>query len=211
MKFNHITGLIAATFSPFSPTGELHTDIIPEYARMLRINGIKGVFINGTTGEGASLMFDEKKALIAAWAPYQAPDFKVMAMVSGTSQQEGIALAAYAREHQLYGIAVNAPYYIKTGSVEALVDFIRPIAAAAPELAFYFYHIPILTGVNLSMTSFLQQAGDAIPNFAGIKYTHNDLMEFNQCLRFDNYRYDILWGWDEMLLAGLAMGAKGGV
>jgi N-acetylneuraminate lyase len=211
MKFEKIQGLIAATFSPFNPQGELNTTVIAEYANFLYKNGTKGVFINGTTGEGASLTFDEKQILMVEWARYKAPDFKVIAMVAGTSQKEGIALAKLAGETGIYGISVNAPYYVKTGTVTALIDFMEPIAAAAPELAFYFYHIPLLSGVYLPMQELLEQAGRRIPNFAGIKYTHNDLMEFNLCLRYDNYRYDILWGWDEMLLAGLSMGAKGGV
>lgn len=211
MKFEKIQGLIAATFSPFNPQGELNTTVIPEYANFLYKNGNKGVFINGTTGEGASLTFDEKQILMTEWARYNAPDFKVIAMVAGTSQKEGIALTKLAGETGIYGISVNAPYYVKTGTVTDLIDFMEPIAAAAPELAFYFYHIPLLSGVYLPMQELLEQAGRRIPNFAGIKYTHNDLMEFNLCLRYDNYRYDILWGWDEMLLAGLSMGAKGGV
>lgn len=211
MQFQKIEGLIAATFSPFKPNGELNLTIIPSYASLLKENGIKGAFINGTTGEGASLTFQEKKELIASWSEFNSTDFKVIAMVSGTSQKEGIELAKYAQEKGIYGISVNAPFYVKPNSVQQLVDFISPIAESAPDLPFYFYHIPVLTQVHLPMISLLEIAGSSIPNFAGIKYTHTDLMEFNQCLRYQNGEFDILWGWDEMLLAGLSMGAKGGV
>lgn len=211
MKFEKIEGLIAATFTPFEPNGELNLSIIPSYASLLVENGIKGAFINGTTGEGASLTFQEKKELIASWSGFNSTDFKVIAMISGTSQKEGIELANYAQEKGIYGISVNAPYYVKPNSVQQLVEFISPIAEAAPILPFYFYHIPVLTQVHLPMISLLELAGSSIPNFAGIKYTHTDLMEFNQCLRYQNSKFDILWGWDEMLLAGLSMGAKGGV
>lgn len=211
MDFQKIKGLITATFSPFDSNGHLDISVIPAYAAHLKKNGVVGTFINGTTGEGASLTLSEKKALTAAWAPYNSEDFKVIAMVSGTSQAEGIELAAFAQEQGIYGISSNAPFYVKPGSVESLTNFLKPIAAAAPNLAFYFYHIPLLTQVNLSMVKLLDVAGAEIPNFAGIKYTHTDLMEFNQCLRHQNSKFDILWGWDEMLLAGLAMGAKGGV
>lgn len=211
MKFQKIEGLIAATFTPFKPSGELNLAVIPPYASLLKENGIKGVFINGTTGEGASLTYQEKRELIASWSKFNSEDFKVIAMVSGTSQKEGIDLATYAQEMGIYGISVNAPFYVKPSSVQQLVDFIQPIAEAAPALPFYFYHIPVLTQVNLSMVSLLEIAGSSIPNFAGIKYTHTDLMEFNQCLRYQSGKFDILWGWDEMLLAGLSMGAKGGV
>lgn len=211
MNYQKIKGLITATFSPFDSKSQLDLGIIPAYAEHLKKNGVVGAFINGTTGEGASLTLSEKKALTAAWAPYNSEDFKVIAMVSGTSQAEGIELAAFAQEQGIYGISSNAPFYVKPGSVESLTDFLKPIAAAAPNLAFYFYHIPLLTQVNLSMVRLLDVAGTKIPSFAGIKYTHTDLMEFNQCLRHQNSKFDILWGWDEMLLAGLAMGAKGGV
>ncbi len=211
MNFPKIQGLITATFSPFDSKGRLDLDVFPAYAAHLKKNGVNGVFINGTTGEGASLTLSEKKALTAAWAPFNSQDFKVIAMVSGTSQVEGIELADFAKDQGIYGISANAPFYVKPGSVESLTEFLKPIAAAASELPFYFYHIPLLTQVNLPMVKLLDVAGAEIPNFAGIKYTHTDLMEFNQCLRHQDYRFDILWGWDEMLLAGLAMGAKGGV
>ena len=211
MKFQKIKGLIAATFTPFDSQGTLNLSLIPRYANLLMANHLKGAFINGTTGEGASLTLSEKKELIASWAPYNSEEFKVIAMVSGTSQKEGIELAGYCQENGLYGISVNAPYYIKPNSVKALTEFFKPIAEAAPDLAFYFYHIPLLSQVNLPMLPLLETAGESIANFAGIKYTHTDLMEFNQCLRYQEGKYDILWGWDEMLLGGLAMGAKGGV
>ena len=211
MIFEKIQGLIAATFTPFDSQGNLNLSQIDAYAKLLKGNGLRGAFINGTTGEGASLTTAEKKDLISAWAPYNSENFKIIAMVAGTSQKEGIELAEYCQEKGLYGISVNAPYYIKPNSVQTLTAFFKPIAEAAPSLAFYFYHIPLLSQVNLPMLHLLEFAGESIPNFAGIKYTHTDLMEFNQCLRFQDGKFDILWGWDEMLLGGLAMGAKGGV
>ena len=84
----------------------------------------------------------------------------------------------------------------------------EPIAEAAPDQAVYFYHIPLLSHVHLSILDLLKQSGDRIPNFAGIKYTHNDLMEFNQCLRFENGKYDILWGWDETFWLDCPWGPK---
>ncbi|WP_026952852.1 dihydrodipicolinate synthase family protein [Algoriphagus mannitolivorans] len=211
MKFQKINGLIAATFTPINSQGNLDLSQIQDYAWLLKANHIKGAFINGTTGEGASLTFAEKKELIDAWAPFNSEEFKIIAMVAGTSQKEGKELASYCQEKGLYGISVNAPYYIKPNSVESLTEFFKPIAEAAPELAFYYYHIPLLSQVDLPMLPLLESAGESISNFAGIKYTHTDLMEFNQCLRYKNGKFDILWGWDEMLLAGLAMGAVGGV
>ncbi|WP_375586244.1 dihydrodipicolinate synthase family protein [Cyclobacterium xiamenense] len=211
MHFQKITGLIAATFTPFDKRGNLATDLIPRYARFLQKNGIRGAFINGTTGEGSSLTFLEKSILMEVWAKEQTPDFKVIAMLGGTSQQEAVQLGRKAQEWGLSGTAVTAPYYFRPAELTQLVDYLAPIAGAAESLPFYFYHIPLLTRVELSMLALLEQVEGKIPNFAGIKYTHHNLMEFNQCLRFNSGRWDALWGWDEIFLAGLSMGAKGAV
>jgi N-acetylneuraminate lyase len=85
------------------------------------------------------------------------------------------------------------------------------IAAAAPGLPFYFYDIPSWTGVQLSMPQFLQWGRERIPTLAGIKYTNSDLAQFQQCLRFDDGAFDILFGTDEALLAGLTLGAQGAI
>lgn len=211
MMFEKIEGLIAATFTPFGADGKLNTAVIPQYYKLLKKNRIRGAFICGTTGEGSALTYSEKVDVISTWSIFGNQEFKVIAMVSGTNQAEGIALAGLASKKRLYGIALTAPYYFKPSTVDQLVDFIKPIAAAAPNQAVYFYHIPLLTGVQLSMIELLEKASKEIPNFAGIKYTHNDLMEFNRCLRYKEGEFDILWGWDETFLAGLSMGAKGAV
>jgi len=91
------------------------------------------------------------------------------------------------------------------------VDFCAPVAAAAPSLPFYYYHIPVMTGVHLPMLDFLRAAAKRIPNLAGIKFTDENLMSYVQCLNFDEGRYNILFGRDEILLAALALGATGAV
>ena len=78
-------------------------------------------------------------------------------------------------------------------------------------MPFYYYHIPVLTGVNIAMYDLLQEIDGKIPNFAGIKYTHEDFMDFLSCMRFQNGKYDMLWGRDENMLSALVLGTKGAV
>lgn len=52
MEFEKIKGLIDAPFTPFLENGEVNYEPIPAYAAMLKKNGLKGVFINGSSGEG---------------------------------------------------------------------------------------------------------------------------------------------------------------
>lgn len=61
------------------------------------------------------------------------------------------------------------------------------------------------------MISLLKEIDGKLPNFAGIKYTHEDFMDFLSCLHFQNGKYDMLWGRDENMLPALSIGAKGAV
>lgn len=63
-----ISGLIAAPFTPFDENGELNLELIPQYYAMLKRNRVTGAFICGSTGEGVSLTFEEKVAVMTAWA-----------------------------------------------------------------------------------------------------------------------------------------------
>jgi len=65
--------------------------------------------------------------------------------------------------------------------------------------------------VHLPMADFLPAAGKRIPTLAGVKFTHDDLMDFARCCRLEGGRFEMLFGVDQILLAGLAMGACGGI
>jgi N-acetylneuraminate lyase len=93
--------------------------------------------------------------------------------------------------------------------VEHLIDFLAPVAAAAPELPFFFYHIPAMTGAALPMIPLLEQAPERIPTFAGLKFSHNDLVEFAACVAFEDRRFSLFWGMDEWTLPALSVGATG--
>ena len=105
-----------------------------------------------------------------------------------------------------------APPFPKIGRVEELVKYIEEIAAGAPELPFYYYHIPAFNGAFLPMVKLLEAVDGRVPNFAGIKYTFESLYEYNQCRLYKNGKYDMLHGQDETILPCLAMGgAQGGI
>ena len=62
-----IIGLVDAPFTPMKPNGDINLEPIPAYAAMLAKNGLVGVFINGSSGEGYMLTTEERKALAEAW------------------------------------------------------------------------------------------------------------------------------------------------
>ncbi|MBS1920481.1 MAG: dihydrodipicolinate synthase family protein [Bacteroidetes bacterium] len=213
MRIQHLKGLIAAPFTPMHKDGSLNLDIIPSYYNMLKVNGITGAFICGSTGEGVSMTAKEKMAVAEAWAACSKkdPDFKVMTLLGGTSIADCIELAKHADSIGLYGISFTAPFYFEPVNVAMLAKACMAVAETVPHLPFYYYHIPVLTGVNFPMFGLLKEIDGKIPNFAGIKYTHEDFMDFLTCLHFQNGKYDMLWGRDENMLPALSIGARGAV
>jgi len=209
--FKKLQGLIAAPFTPYLPNGEINTEIIPDYAEKLKSDGLKGVFICGTTGEGMLLTIDERKKLAEKWAEQNNNEFKVIVHVGNTSSKQSKDLAMHAQKIGAYAIGSMGPLFLKPAKVEELVAFCADLASGSPELPFYYYHIPTVSGIDLSMPDFINRASSQIPNFRGIKYTHNNFMEMQQCMKLDDGKWDILHGFDELLLAGLALGAKGAV
>ena len=207
-----IKGLIDAPFTPFYEDGSLNLAPIPEYAALLARNGLKGVFINGSSGEGYMLTEEERMQLAEAWMAAVPKDFKVIVHVGSTSVMSSRRLAEHVQKIGAGSIGAMATPFPKIGNIEQLCRYCEEIASAAPELPFYYYHIPAFNGAFLSMYDFLKAVDGRIPNFAGIKYTFESLYEYNRCRRYQNGKFDMLHGQDETILPCLAMGgAQGGI
>ena len=207
-----IYGLIDAPFTPLDKQGNVNLDPIPEYAALLARNGLKGVFINGSSGEGYLLTEDERKQLAEAWVKAAPEGFKVIVHVGSTCVRSSRELARHAERIGAWGIGAMATPFPRIGRVEELVAYCGEIAAGAPSLPFYYYHGPAVNNAYLSMLDFLKAADGRIPNLAGIKYTFESLYEYNRCRRYRNGKFDMLHGQDETILPCLAMGgAQGGI
>lgn len=213
MVIQHLSGLIAAPFTPMHKDGSLNLSIIPAYYEMLKANGVTGAFICGSTGEGVSMSVKERKAVAEAWAACTNSDnnFIVMPLLGGTCLTDCKELALHAREIGLDAVSFTSPFYFKPANVEMLAKCCDEVASAVPDMPFYYYHIPVLTGVGFPMYDLLKAVDGKIPNFAGVKYTHEDFMDFLSCIKFQNGKYDMLWGRDENMLPALSVGAKASV
>jgi N-acetylneuraminate lyase len=213
MKIQHIQGLIAAPFTPMYKDGVLNLSSIPMYYELLKANNVKGAFICGSTGEGVSMSVTEKKAVAEAWAACTRDDadFIVLPLLGGTCLADCKELALHAREIGLDAVSFTAPFYFKPANVELLAQCCQEVASLVPDMPFYYYHIPVLTGVGFPMYDLLKAIDGKVPNFAGIKYTHEDFMDFLSCMHFKDGKYDMLWGRDENMLPALSLGAKAAV
>lgn len=207
-----IIGLIDAPFTPFHENGDLNLEPIEKYAAMLQKNGLQGVFINGSSGEGYMLTTEERMQLAERWLKVAPQGFKVIVHIGSCCLRESQKLAAHAQEIGAWGIGSMAPPFPKIGRIEELVKYCEAIANSAPDLPFYYYHIPAFNGAFLPMLELLKAVDGRISNFAGIKYTFESLYEYNQCRLYKKGKYDMLHGQDETILPSLAQGgAQGGI
>jgi N-acetylneuraminate lyase len=210
MKKN-LTGLVAAPFTPMLEDTSLNLAMIEQQASALVSAGVSGAFICGTTGEGMSLTTAERFQVAERWIAVAPKQLQVIVHVGHNSLEESCLLASHAEQLGAHAIATIGPIFFRPAGLEQLVAYAAQTAKAAPRLPFYFYHMPAMTGVNFPMIDFLKLASHRIPNLAGIKFTHENLMDYNQCLHFEGGRFNILFGRDEVLLCALALGATGAV
>ncbi|WP_207510417.1 dihydrodipicolinate synthase family protein [Longitalea luteola] len=206
---SHLNGLISAPFTPMHPDGTINFSKVPDVVNLLIDNKVKGMFVCGSTGEGPSLTTEERKQLAEAFVKAANKRLLVFVHVGHNSITEARQLAAHAQQIGADYISATPSTYFKVDSIDLLVACLQEIAEGAPALPLYYYNIPALTGISLDMVKLLEKAGDAIPSFAGIKYTAPLIHDYQACVNFNNNKYDILYGTDEMLLGALATGAKG--
>lgn len=207
-----LQGLVAATHTPFDAQGGLALAVVEKQAELLARTGAAAVFVGGTTGESHSLTMDERLTLAERWRDVlRGTPLRLVVHVGSNCLADARTLAAQAQKLKADAVSAVAPSYFKPKNLECLIACCADIAAAAPDLPFYHYDIPGLTGLRFSMPEFLDRAADRIPNLAGIKFSNPDLMAYQQCLQAGGGRFDLPWGIDEYLLAALALGGIGAV
>ncbi|MEC9037282.1 MAG: dihydrodipicolinate synthase family protein [Verrucomicrobiota bacterium] len=211
-NFEPLNGLIAATFTPFDQNGKLNLDPIPRIVEHHAKCSINALFINGTTGEGPSLTEQERIIVAESYAKEaKSHGIKSIIHVGHESLLAAGSFAAHAAEIGADCISAVPTSYFKPSSLNGLIDHLSAITSHAPDIPFYYYHIPRMNSVQFDMLELLQAAEKDLPSLVGIKYSASELSTFVECKKYKDGKYNMLYGSDEMLLAGLAMGADGAV
>jgi N-acetylneuraminate lyase len=206
-----LRGLIPAVPTPLAADGSLRLEGVEPIVEHLLTQTVAGAFVCGTTGEGMSLSVPERLQVAQRWCAASPPSLRVIVHVGHTSLEDAKTLAAGAQRSGAWAIAAHAPPFFRPKRVEDLVEYCAELAAAAPGLPFFYYHIPSLTGVTIPVRDFLALASRRIPTLRGIKFTHNDLLDFGRSMDFEEGRFAMLFGLDEQLLSALVMGTKAAV
>ena len=122
MKIRKIKGLIAAPFTPMTADGEINPGMIPAYAKKLKDDGVKGVFICGTTGEGMLMTSDERK-IVAEKRIMNKPMILSNVREATTSAKQSKDLAGHAQKAGACAVGTMGPIFFKPTRVEELVGF----------------------------------------------------------------------------------------
>ena len=206
-----LSGVIPASFTPFRPDGSLHLAMIVPLVEKLIGDGVGGLFILGTTGEGNLMTVQERKVAAEAFIAAASGRVPVLVHVGHASLHAARDLAAHAAAAGADGLAALPPYYHKPDTIEAAVRAMESIAAAGGGLPLLYYHIPQMSGVALEPAALLEAASERVPTLAGIKFSQNDVTGLAACCAAAGGRLQVMWGVDESLLSGLAAGATGGI
>jgi N-acetylneuraminate lyase len=206
-----LEGLVSASFTPFFPDCSVNYEMIPEVVQKLIADGLTGIFVCGSNGEGPNMSIEERMKVAQAFVSAADKKIKIIVHVGHSNISDARRLAAHASEIGADAVSAVAAFYFKPISVENLADCMAEIAGACPATPFYYYHIPLLTGVGMDMIEFLRISETRIPNLAGIKYTATTLNEYQSCLNYNEGRFQILYGFDELLLPALSVGAQAAI
>ncbi|WP_072055257.1 dihydrodipicolinate synthase family protein [Aliivibrio fischeri] len=205
-----LTGLIAAPHTPFDSSNSVNFEEIDKITKHLIKDGVKGIYVCGTTGEGIHCSVEERKAIAERWVSASNNQLDIIVHTGALSIVDTLELTRHADTLDILATSAIGPCFFKPGSVADLVEYCATIAAAAPSKGFYYYHSG-MSGVNLNMEEFLIQADKRIPNLSGLKFNSGDLYEYQRCLRACDGKFDVPFGVDEHLPGALAVGAKSAV
>ena len=208
---NSFAGLIAATFTPMNANGSLLLDRVPAIVEHLRTQRISAMFIGGSTGEGPSLSTAERQEVSEAYVATATNEIRSIVHVGHASLTDAMTLATHAAAIGADAIAAAPPTYYPIPDASALAASLGRIASVAPQLPFFYYHIPSLTNVNIDIVKLLDEVKDSVPNFAGVKFSAVEFDVLQRCVVEFGDRFTMLFGSDEMLLQGLSAGAVGAI
>ena len=198
-------GIYTALLTPFDKNGKINAKVLEELVKFNIEKGVTGFYVGGSTAEAFMLSTEERMELMDI-VKSAAPDKVLISHVGSISEDQAIALGKHAKKAGYDIVSAVAPFYYKFGFKE-IKDYYFHIAEAS-ELPMLVYHFPAFSGVNMGVNEMRQFLSD--DKFIGIKYTSNDFFTMEQCKA--NFPDKLVYnGYDEMFMAGIAMGADGGV
>lgn len=200
---NQLSGILPAIITPLSEAGELNTHSFERLLERLYEAGCHGVYVCGQTGEGLQLPFEVREQALDAAMANTPPGRTVIAHVGAHSTAGAIRLARQASRRGAHAVSSLPP---GPSYSFAEVRLYYEALAAASEVPVLVYYFPEFSASIRTAEEALELC--SIPNVVGLKFTDFDLFRMSLIQRAG---YTIFNGRDEVLAAGMLMGAHGGI
>lgn len=204
MKKN-FSGIFTALLTPFDQNNKVNEKALEKLVKFNIEKGVTGFYVGGSTAEAFLLSTDERKQIMNI-VKSTAPEHTLIAHIGSINEMDAAELGKYANKLSYDLVSSVAPFYYKFSFEEIKNYYFR--LADISELPMLVYHFPAFSGVNMGIGEMSNFLADS--RFIGIKYTSNDFFMLEQCK--SNFPDKIVYnGFDEMFMAGLSMGADGGI
>ncbi|MDF1532681.1 MAG: 4-hydroxy-tetrahydrodipicolinate synthase [ANME-2 cluster archaeon] len=199
-----LDGVLVALITPFTQDDVIDTDGVRSNIDFLAKKGVSGIVPSGTTGESATLTFQEHKDLIELTVDYS--PVPVVAGTGSNSTAEALELTKFAADAGADAALLITPYYNKPND-EGLFRHFTRIADNA-DIPQILYNVPTRTCINLKPEVTARLARH--PNIIGIKEASGDLKQISDIIELTRDEDFVLFsGDDAMTLPIMELGGVG--
>ena len=199
-------GIFPALLTPFDGQDRVDTEVLGRLVDYNLQKGVDGFYVAGSTAEVFLLDAKERLAVMETVSSRAGGKCTLIAHIGCISTKQAIEYAREAKKMGYDAISSVAPFYYKF-SFEEIRRYYFDIVDAV-DLPMLIYNFPAFSGVNLTTDNIREFLAD--DRFLGVKHTSSDFYALEQFKAGfpDKVVYN---GYDEMFLAGLSMGADGGI
>lgn len=201
-------GIIPAFYACYDEAGEVDVNRVEILADYMVRKGVKGVYVGGSSGECIYQSVEDRKRTLEHVVKVGAGKMTIIAHVACNNTADSRELAAHAQSLGVDAIAAIPPIYFHLPEY-AIAQYWNDISNAAPDTDFIIYNIPQLAGVALTMSLFREMKKN--PRVAAVKNSSMPTQDIQMFKAEGGEGFAVLNGPDEQLVAGLAIGADGGI
>jgi 4-hydroxy-tetrahydrodipicolinate synthase len=199
-------GVMPAITTPFRADLSVDADLLVKQIDALVRAGCTGVVALGSLGEGGSLSFDEKKAVLRLCREALRGRAALVAGVAALTTADAERLAELGAESGCDGLMVLPPYVYRGDWRETRAHFESVISETA--LPCLLYNNPIAYGTDV-LPEQLKQLAEALPNLAAVKESSADVRRITAIRALCGDRLALFVGVDDAIVEGVAAGAVG--
>ncbi|MFZ1021711.1 MAG: 4-hydroxy-tetrahydrodipicolinate synthase [Halobacteriota archaeon] len=198
-------GVYPAMVTPFTDEEEIDVEGMRSNIAYLEKGGVAGLVPCGSTGESATLSFDEHKKLVELTV--DAASVPVIAGTGSNNTAEAVELTRYAQDAGADAALLIVPYYNKPMK-SGLIKHFSAIAQAC-EIPLILYNIPGRTGINMDPETISTMAHE-YSNVAGVKEASANFTQISNIIEITRgLEFSVLSGDDGLTLPMMALGATG--